>query len=133
MNKWLKVTIIVSILLIAILGIYKGVISKNKTLPTEKVEIIINVIDNDGEEIFSRKIATNEKYLSNVLKGIDDLNIVTDKTQYGEYITEVMELKQDDKYYWAYYIDENYATVGISSCEVKDNCKYTIKLEKIEY
>jgi len=40
--------------------------------------------------------------------------------------------KQEDNYYWNYYINDEYAPVGVSSYKIKENDVYTFKLEKFE-
>lgn len=42
----------------------------------------------------------------------------------GTYITSLYGIDQKNEdngmYYWSYYIDDNYAEVGVSNCEIKN-------------
>lgn len=98
----------------------------NKDLTT----ITVNVYDKEANEIYNEEISTNEEYLSDVLKNIDELNVITVDSQYGEYVTSILEISEGDNYYWSYYIDDEYAQVGISSCKVEDGKTYTFKIER---
>ena len=98
----------------------------NKNLTT----ITVNVYDKEANEIYNEEISTNEEYLSDVLKNIDELNVITVDSQYGEYVTSILEISEGDNYYWSYYIDDEYAQVGISSCKVEDGKTYTFKIER---
>ena len=57
-----------------------------------------------------------------------DIELKYEDDKYGAYITSIkgFEQKEDEKgmYYWSYYIDEVYATTGVSSCNVEDGKKY---------
>ena len=98
----------------------------NKDLTT----ITVNVYDKEANEIYNEEISTNEEYLSDVLKNIDELNVITVDSQYGEYVTSILEISEGDNYYWSYYIDDEYAQVGISSCKVEDGKTYAFKIER---
>ena len=98
----------------------------NKDLTT----ITVNVYDKEANEIYNEEISTNEEYLSDVLKNIDELNVITVDSQYGEYVTSILEISEGDNYYWSYYIDDEYAQIGISSCKVEDGKTYTFKIER---
>ena len=52
--------------------------------------------------------------------------------KYGKFITSILGIEQGDNYYWSYYINDEYANVGVSSCEVEQNKMYTFKIEKFE-
>lgn len=102
-----------------------------KEIDTNK-EITIIVYEKKDNIIYEQTINTKEKYLLNVLKNIDELNIKTELGDYGEYIISINNIKQEDNYYWNYYVNDNYASVGISQYEIKNNDKITFKLEKFE-
>jgi len=101
------------------------------------VESTINVVINDYEknEIYKEEIKTDKTKLIEVLKELDiDLKYEDDK--YGAYITSIkgLDQKEDDKgmYYWSYYVDDAYATTGVSACDVEDGKKYTFNYEYYE-
>ena len=55
------------------------------------------------------------------------------KYKFVLYITSIKGLEQteDEKglYYWSYYVDDEYATTGVSACNVEDGKKYTFNYE----
>lgn len=104
----------------------------NKTDKVDEniISININVYDKEAKEIYNQEISTNEKYLSEAIKDIEDLNVITVDSEYGEYITSILDISEGDNYYWNYYINDEYAQVGISSCEIKDGTTYTFRIER---
>ena len=106
--------------------------ASNKTDKVDEnmISININVYDKEAKEIYNQEISTNEKYLSEAIKDIEDLNVITVDSEYGEYITSILDISEGDNYYWSYYINDEYAQVGISSCEVEDGKTYTFKIER---
>ena len=58
------------------------------------------------------------------------LNVETEDSDYGAYIISIGDLEQGDNYYWNYYVNGEYASVGVSSYEIKNNDVFTFKLEK---
>ena len=134
----MKNKILVSIIIILIvLGIVCGIIYINST-DSEKIsddmkEISIMIYDKDNEEIFKKELYTEAQYLSDVLEETENLDIQMQDTEYGKYITSIQGISEGDDYYWSYYINDEYAEVGVSSCEVKDGDRYTFKIEKFEY
>lgn len=96
------------------------------------MQITIIIYDKTNEEIYNNKIMTNEKYLSDALKTVKNIELKTEKSDYGEYITSILGIEQGENYYWSYYIDNEYANTGISNCEIKDGTEYSFKIEKFE-
>ena len=84
------------------------------------MQITIIIYDKTNEEIYNNKIMTNEKYLSDALKTVKNIELKTEKSDYGEYITSILGIEQGENYYWSYYIDNEYSNTGISNCEIKD-------------
>lgn len=134
----MKNKILVSIIIILIvLGIVCGIIYINST-DSEKIsddmkEISIMIYDKDNEEIFKKELYTEAQYLSDVLEKTENLDIQMQDTEYGKYITSIQGISEGDDYYWSYYINDEYAEVGVSNCEIKDGDRYTFKIEKFEY
>lgn len=93
-------------------------------------ELSVLIYDKDSKEIFNEKINTDEQYLINALEKIENLDLQMQDSEYGKYITSIQGISEGDNYYWSYYINEEYATVGVSNCEIQDGYKYSFKIEK---
>lgn len=132
-----KILITIIIVLIAV-GIVCGIVVYTNSTDLEKVsgamkEISIMIYDKDNEEIFKIELRTEAQYLSDVLEETENLDIQMQDTEYGKYITSIQGISEGDDYYWSYYINDEYAEVGVSNCEIKDGDRYTFKIEKFEY
>ncbi len=130
-----KSIIIFTIAVLIIVGLSAFAISKNINYKKDNnvVKITISVFDKDNKEIYNKGIETEEKYLSGVLEKTNDLEVKMEDSEYGKYITSILGIEQGDNYYWSYYINDEYANVGVSNCEVESNKVYTFKFEKFEY
>ena len=108
--------------------------SDNKTNVDDKLDrdIKIVVYDKDNIVVYNEEKTTSKIYLLDALKTFDDLELETETGDYGEYIISINGKKQEDNYYWNYYINDEYAPVGVSSYKIKENDVYTFKLEKFE-
>lgn len=99
-----------------------------------KINIVI--VDENKKELFNKEIETDKKYLNEVLKETEEIKLKSEKSDYGDYITSMMGIdqKNTDKgmYYWSYYINDEYAQVGISSCEIKNGDTYKFVYEYYE-
>ena len=137
MNKKSKIIVAVIIVLIMALGavIYINVNEKNslENSTGNSMQISIKVFDKENVEIYNKTIDTEEKYLADVLETLDELDIIMEDSQYGKYITSILGITEGDNYYWSYYINGEYASVGISNCEIEENSVYSFKIEKYEY
>lgn len=134
MNKKIKLILgIVFILLILLVG---GIFIINKNNDTDDKNDLKNiqiiVYDESEKVIYDEKKETEKSILLDVLKSLEDLYIETETGDYGEYIISINDKKQENNYYWNYYINEEYAPVGVSSYKIKDDDVYTFKLEKFE-
>lgn len=127
MLKKLFQILLVSIVLFSISGCRKNT-SQNSNMK----EIQVIVYDKEENEIYHEKKLTKEKYLVDAIKTIDDLELKTEDSDYGEYIISIKGLKQGNNYYWNYYVNGEYAQIGISSYEIKNNDEFRFKLEKFE-
>ena len=137
MSKKNRIIIAITIVAIMILGIliYINVSKNNSTKNNinQKNQIVINVFNRENKEIYNNTIETGENYLSDVLETLKDLNIIMEDGQYGKYISSILEIPEGDNYYWNYYINGEYANVGISNCQIEENSVYSFKIEKYEY
>jgi len=130
-----KSIIISTIAVLIIVGLSFFAISKsiNNKKDNNLVKITISVFDKDNKEIYNKGIETEEKYLAGVLEKTKDLEVKMEDSEYGKYITSILGIEQGDNYYWSYYINDEYANVGVSNCGVESNKVYTFKFEKFEY
>lgn len=135
MKKTNKILIgVVSV--VAIILVTCGVIFINNKNPEENVtgkNITIGVYDKEGNSVYNKSLNTDKQYLIEVLEENKDLEIKAEDSQYGKYITSIKGIEQGDNYYWSYYIDGEYAEVGVSSCEIENDKTYDFKIEKFEY
>ena len=129
---WISIATIIIMIILSIF-IIKNNNSASNSLKDEKITITISVFDKQDESIYTQNVESDKKYLADVVKDIKELKVITEPSQYGEYITSMMGIEQGDDYYWSYYIDGDYATVGISSCEIQDGKNYEFKIEKFNY
>lgn len=131
--------IVVVIVILGIIGIVNinndngSIETKISDTNVENTQIIINVYDKDSIEIYNETINTEETYLADVLETLDELNVEMEDSDYGMYITSILDIEEGDNYYWSYYIDDEYASVGVSSCVIEDDVTYSFKIEKYEY
>lgn len=102
----------------------------NNSNDMKNIEIV--VYDKEKKQIFDEKINTEKEKLIDVLKEISKLKIESVIGPYGEYIVSINDIKQADGYYWNYYINSKYASVGVSSYIVKENDIIKFNLEKFE-
>lgn len=133
MKKKLKFILPIVVILAIIIAI---VVVKNKGNENSK-EVLSNniqiiVYDKTNATIYDEKKETNEKYLLDALNSLEDLKVETEDSDYGVYIISIGDLEQGDNYYWNYYVNGEYASVGVSSYEIKNNDVFTFKLEKFE-
>jgi len=127
-KNYLKVFLLL-IMVVTIVGC-----SNNKTNMDVKLDSDIKIVvyDKDNTVVYNEEKTTSKKYLLDALKTFDDLELETETGDYGEYIISINGKKQEDNYYWNYYINDEYAPVGVSSYKIKENDVYTFKLEKFE-
>ena len=70
------------------------------------------------------------------MQEIEEIQFKTKKGDYGDYITSIMGIEQKttrkDMYYWSYYINDEYAQVGVSLCEIEEGYTYKFVYEYYE-
>ena len=137
MNKKNGIIISTIIVIIIILGAVTYInVNKNEFLDkntSDKTQIFINVFDKENNEIYNKAFETQENYLVDLLENIKELDIVMEDSQYGKYIKSILGIVEGDNYYWSYYINNEYAMVGISNCKIEENAVYSFKIEKYKY
>ena len=88
------------------------------------------VVDKDGNatefEIHTDKATVGEALL--------ELNLIAgDESEYGLYVKQVNGITADydvDQTYWAFYVNDAYATGGVDTTAVEAGAKYAFKVEK---
>lgn len=118
------------ILLVIGIAVIKSNNNVNYKGATNIIKITLNVYDKDNKNIYNKEIRTDEEYLIDVLKDTEELNVITEDSKYGEYITSIMGIEEVNNYYWVYYIGEEYATVGVSNCKLEEEKTYNFKIER---
>ena len=87
------------------------------------------VIDKEGNEI-SCQIQTDKKTVGEAL--LEQKLIAGEESAYGLYVKTVCGITADydvDGTYWAFYIDDTYATSGVDTTDVVEGSTYTLKVE----
>lgn len=128
-NKIIAIGSFVLIIVITLLAVAFGQNNKENVEVLEK-NISIMVFNKESESIYNENIKTECKYLIDVLEEIDELDVIAQDDQYGAYITSIKGIEQGDNYYWSYYIDNEYATTGVSNCVIENEKCYSFKIEK---
>ncbi|MDR0984241.1 MAG: DUF4430 domain-containing protein [Ruminococcus sp.] len=88
------------------------------------------VVGKDGTSEFYN-VKTNETTVGAALLAVN--LIAGDKSEYGLMVKTVNGVEADydkDGAYWAFYINGEYATVGVDSAKVEDGKTYSFKYEK---
>lgn len=127
-------SVIVTILVILVVFFILQNSTNNQNNNDKTITIItVSVFDKENKEIYNKTIETEEKYLSEIMEKNKELDVKMENSTYGKYITSILGLEQGNNYYWSYYINGEYANIGISNCELEQNKIYTFKIEKFEY
>lgn len=129
-NKIIFGIIIALVAIVIICGVVYIDFNSSDEISDTMKEISIMVYDKDNKEVFNERINTDEQYLSSALEKTENLDIQMQDSEYGKYITSIQGISEGDNYYWSYYINEEYATVGVSNCEIKDGYIYSFKIEE---
>lgn len=95
-----------------------------------KTKFGFTVVDKDGNatefEIHTDKATVGEALL--------ELNLIAgDAGEYGLYVKQVNGITADydvDQTYWAFYVNDAYATAGVDATAVEAGAKYAFKVEK---
>lgn len=134
-NNIKKIVVILSIIMILVISVVATVINNsNKNVNDDnKNTITISVFNKEGENIYKERVNTDKQYLIEVLEENKDLDVKTENSQYGKYITSIKGIEQGDNYYWSYYIDGQYADVGVSSCKIENDKTYDFKIENMNF
>ena len=88
------------------------------------------VIDKDGNETVF-EIHTDKEIVGEALL---ELGLIEgEESQYGLYVKTVNGITADydvDQTYWAFYVNDEYATSGVDTTAIEEGMTYTFKVEK---
>lgn len=88
------------------------------------------VVDGEGLET-TFEIHTDEETVGAALVALDLIS--GDESEYGLYVKVVNGITADydvDQTYWAFYINDEYATTGVDATEVEDGATYKFAVSK---
>ncbi len=100
---------------------------------SDQVSFKFIVVDKEGKET-SFDIKTTKTTVGDAL--VEKKLIAGDPSEYGLYVKTVNGLTLDynaDGYYWAFYINGEYAMTGVDSTNIVEGAVYTFKAEKSDY
>ncbi len=128
----MKTKRLLSVLLcvVLMLALLCGCTPKEDNTNLEPKSFVLEVVYEDGKSE-EMELTSTEKFVGTAL--IKEGIIEGEDGKYGMYIKSVNGVEADfDKTgtYWAFYIDGEYATTGVDKTEIKDNAKYSLKVEK---
>ncbi len=95
-----------------------------------KTQFHFTVVDKDGNAT-AFEIHTDKEMVGEALM---ELNLITgDEGPYGLYVKSVNGITADydvDQTYWAFYVNDAYATSGVDVTPIEAGAKYAFKVEK---
>ena len=119
----LTILVIVAVLLVG---------CNSESYNEEEKTIGVVVYDNEGVLVYENNLVTDETNLLELLRAIPELELETESSQFGEFITSIKGIAQSDNYFWNYYINGEYATVGVGSYSLRDNDRIEFRLLRFE-
>ena len=101
--------------------------------PTISIDITVQDEIND-QELFKGTIETNKTTLADALEQTADvLKIEMEDSEYGKYITSIMDVAQTDTNFWVYESDNNKSCqeagmcMGVSETTIEDGDNFTFR------
>jgi len=124
-------TIALSLMVVAIAGLLVFYLFPKST-PSSSYEVAISIYGKDQNLLYDKELTTDNNNLLAILESLSEINLVTEKGQYGAFITSLMGQSQGDDYYWIYYVNGDYATVGVENYSINNQDKVEFRLEKYQ-
>ena len=93
-------------------------------------QFAFTVIDKDGNET-NFEIHTDKEIVGDALLELE--LIAGDESEYGLFVKSVNGIIADyneDQTYWAFYVNGEYATIGVDTTPIEAGKTYTFKVEK---
>ena len=103
--------------------------NKNKTVGTGDKEFTFTVVDAEGKETVF-EVKTDKTTVGEAL--VEEGLIVGEESEYGLYVKTVNGITVDydtDGKYWAFYVNDEYATSGVDSTDIVEGDSYAFKVE----
>lgn len=105
-------------------------VSDGATLGEGATSFALEIVDKEGNKV-SATIKTDETTVGDALIA---LNVIAgEEGDYGLYVKTVNNLTLDydtDGYYWAFYVNGEYAMTGVDATEIDSGAVYALKAEK---
>lgn len=92
-------------------------------------KFMFTVVDGEGEETHF-EINTDKETVGEALLELE--LIAGDESEYGLYVKTVNGITVDydkDGKYWAFYVDDEYASTGVDSTTITEGASYAFKVE----
>lgn len=116
--------IIISLLCLMVLA---GCSSKKPEMSDETMTINIKVVDEiNDKELFNGSIETRYEILADALENKEELKVVMEDSEYGKYITSILDVASTDTNFWVYESDNNDdcleagMCMGVSETSIED-------------
>ena len=116
-------------LIVAMAFCATGCGNKNKTVGTGDKEFTFTVVDAEGKETVF-EVKTDKTTVGEAL--VEEGLIVGEESEYGLYVKTVNGITVDydtDGKYWAFYVNDEYATSGVDSTDIVEGDSYAFKVE----
>lgn len=128
-SKKLCSLILSMMLIVAMAFCATGCGNKNKTVGTGDKEFTFTVVDAEGKETVF-EVKTDKTTVGEAL--VEEGLIVGEESEYGLYVKTVNGITVDydtDGKYWAFYVNDEYATSGVDSMDIVEGDSYAFKVE----
>lgn len=141
-NKSRIITVVISIMLIAAMAFTMNGCGKETAASSEptvntqvtrlgKGDTQFTFIVDDGKSTQEFLISTDKDTVGDALL---ELGLIAgDKSEYGLYVKTVNGVTLDydtDKAYWAFYVDDEYASAGVDATNIEKGVTYAFKNTK---
>lgn len=147
-NKWISLLLIL-VMIVGLLAVFSGC-GKEEQPAEEEMASGAEAVDlNDAEEMgkgdhhfyliaydedgdpSTFSIYTNEKTVGEAL---DDLGLIeVDEREYGMYVEEVNGVEvnyTEEGQYWAFFVNDEFATDSVDSTEIEEDAVYMFRIEQ---
>ena len=127
MNKKTVISVVVLILVVALLGVAYFLFRPGGTLGPKT--FTLEIVHKDGQTK-TLEVTASEEFLGEYL--INEGIIEGAEGPYGMYIAKVEGEKavyEEDNAYWAFYVDGEYASLGVDQTPIENGKVYKLQYE----